>query len=256
MTDEGLPHVGGDGMVKKYEFVSEKELKPAWDVCSSCLDVAKGITKRKGYPFECYPIGSFERKLVTREIGGNKGFDIDVDLVIDEPSNGGKGMGKEIFDIFFDAVRKSFKETEFSDPEDSTSVMTLKCKDPKNSRIIYSIDLAIMFYDDCGCAHVLHHYKDNGGYGFQKRFSDGVLDKEEWVEENIDHDVIADEYLRLKNRNRDPSKHSRSIYFETINNLYNECHEDDSTYVSLPFEEQRVVIPQPYCPYVSVWENR
>ena len=224
------PLNGGDGMVQKYEYVGKKEWKPVWDLCRECLCDTNELTKRKGYSFTFHPIGSLKRQLITRVIGGNKGFDIDVDLVIPEPPNGGKGLGKEIFDIFYDAVRKSFKHTKFSDPEDSTSVMTLKYVDTKNSRIVYSIDLAIMFFDEEGNAHVLHHYKENGGYGFQKRFESGINEKEEWVLENIERDELASHYLRLKNSNRVHMKRSRSLYYETISNLFDQYYEDEEIF--------------------------
>ncbi len=38
---------------------------------------------------------------------------------------------------------------------------------------------------------------------------------------------MRDEYLNLKNKNRDNNKHSFSLYNEAVNNVYNNLPDDD-----------------------------
>ena len=39
--------------------------------------------------------------------------------------------------------------------------------------------------------------------------------------EFVELDVSKEEYLKLKNNNKDPNKHSFQLFYETINNVYN-----------------------------------
>lgn len=207
--------------MREFEYVSKSEWKPIWNEWRGILEEVGEITAEQGLDFEPRLIGSANRHLVTREIGGNKGFDLDVNLVIPELPNHGKHLGKIVFDILMRSLNEVLGNSRYSPAEGSTSVFTIKCKDPENSRIIHSVDLAVMFYDEYGDAYALCYYKDNGGHGFQRRFFEDVRDKESWVKNNVYWNEVRDMYLDLKNKNPDLNKHSRHIYYETINNLYN-----------------------------------
>lgn len=169
-------------------------------------------------------VGSFRRGVVSRVHNGNKGFDIDINLVIDYPGDGMKYIGKEIHTLYLNGIRQAVKGSPFSDPEESSSVFTLKCKDRSNSRIKYGVDLAVIYYEPDSTMSFLQYHKSNGGFGFQKRDMPGDLEdmKDVIVKYYGGDDIIVEQYIHNKNSNYNENKHSFIIYVETICNLYNQ----------------------------------
>ena len=53
---------------------------------------------------------------------------------------------------------------------------------------------------------------------------------DEILEFNNGWNAIRDEYLKLKNANRDNNKHSFSLYLEAVNNVYNRLPDEDDYY--------------------------
>ena len=212
------------------------------------LKVANEYLKEKyGYDFYYDLVGSASRGLVTERISGNKGYDFDYNLEIDEPPillrsvidismNDYKYIteAKRIKEQFREAFNYAVEGTEFEFPEDSSSVLTIKCVDKKNSRILYSADLAIVYYDNNGVLHTLEHYKsrdpwNNDGYGFQAREkSYDIDDKLEEITVFLDdgQELVREKYLELKNNNEDPDKKSFILYVEAVNDIYNEYEQD------------------------------
>lgn len=182
------------------------------------------------YVFQRKIVGSANRGVVSRIRGGNKGFDIDINLVIGRP-RGGKYKGKDVHKAFLNGLRQAIRGTSFSDPEESSSVFTLKCVDSSNSKIVYGVDLAIIYYESDGTMRFLQYNKSNGGFGFQKReLPLDIDDMERVIIDNYgDEDIIAKSYIRNKNSNYDNNKHSFIIYVETVCNLYHQiCSRNDS----------------------------
>lgn len=216
----------------RFEMVEQKDVDNVLHIIRPVLGSLNTYMNENhpDYVFERRIVGSARRGVVSRIRGGNKGFDIDVNLVIKRPKDA-KLNGKDVHTAFLKGLRKAIKGTPFSDPEESSSVFTLKSVDRSNSKIVYGVDLAVIYYEPDGTIRFLQYHKSNGGFGFQKRDLPRNLDDMERI--IIDHyggdDIIAESYIRNKNSNHDNNKHSFIIYVETICNLYHQiCNRNDS----------------------------
>jgi len=215
----------------RFELVEQKEIDKVLHVLKPVLGKLNKYMNEndRDCVFDRQIVGSVGRGVVSRVKNGNQGFDIDINLVINYPGDGMKYNGKAIHTRFLNGIRQAIKGTDFSDPEESSSVFTLKCVDHQHSRIIYGVDLAIIYYDPDGNMHFLQYNKSNGGFGFQVR--ELPTDLKEMEEEIVNYydgeDVIVNAYILNKNANYDTGKHSFMIYVETICNLYNQIPEEE-----------------------------
>lgn len=172
-------------------------------------------------PFTYEFIGSASRDMITYDPYQNSGYDADVNIIIKSK----KYSPKEIRDKFRVSIDKATFRGYTSDfnshCEDSTRVLTIKNKYAHRSSIKYSCDFAIIYYGKNGQEYI-HYNKTHQRYYWNqqtKGFKD--LDKRaEWLDKNGYWDEVLDVYLEKKNTNTIPDKHSRSLYAETINNLY------------------------------------
>lgn len=106
--------------------------------------------------------------------------------------------------------------------EDNGRVFTIKMKDTANSKVIHSCDFAIVrdVYD--GRIEFIRHQRQHNSYFWElqniyplelRKRVDLIKHKNRWNE-------VRNLYLKKKNANDDPNKKSRSIYSETINEVY------------------------------------
>ena len=205
-----------------YEYVSEREYKPMKAELTDIIRRARKhvVEEDPELDFEYRLIGSGGKNLITREIGGNRGYDFDYNLVIDAPEQGMKWVGKEVHRVFLNAFRQTVAGTPFKEPEESTSVLTIKKVDRRRKAVACSCDFAIVYYDPSG-HHFLQYNKGNGGFGFQHRSFRYDVDG---LAEEIRHadngwNELRDEYLRLKNADTQ-SKRSFVLYVEAVNNVH------------------------------------
>lgn len=209
-----------------YEYVNKREYAPHKKEVEDIIRHAQRIMKNKyNTTFQYKLIGSAGRHLVTKIKNGNKGYDFDYNLALQKSDlwNNPKKLKQQFMDAFNDAV----VGTPYSSPEDSTSSITVKVVDRKNSKIIRSFDLAIIYYmddeePDDGYMY-LRNWK-NGRYSFElRRLSVKINAKRDEIEEYEDGwNMIREEYLKLKNKNKDINKKSFILYLESINNVYNQ----------------------------------
>ena len=138
--------------------------------------------------------------------------------------NGWLGKRKESLDKF--AYRYGY---DFA--EDSTRVLTIKVKDRKNSRILHSVDFAFVrdYEDDgCDCQQYIHYNKKQNTYSWSEQSQGFYMlpERFQWIKDNDLEDELNALYIRKKNNNNNPSKHSRSLFAEAVNACYNEnCDE-------------------------------
>ena len=216
-----------------YEYVTKAEYSPVKNQLEIILKTTQKIMKSEyGLPFNYELIGSGKRHLITRIKGGNRGFDFDYNLIIPHPKRGYKYNADVIKHDFIEAFKKALKGTQYSFPKDSTSAITIKMVDKKNSEIKYSCDFAIIYYDENDGVKgykYLRNNKKSGDYSFAFRMydKDYVNEKLDEILEYIDGwNWIRDEYLKLKNINEgNKNKHSFSLYIEAINNVYNQINQ-------------------------------
>ena len=69
--------------MSKYEYVSKNEYRPVREELEGIIKNTQKILKKKSkITFQFDLIGSGSKHLITRTIGGNKGFDFDYNIII------------------------------------------------------------------------------------------------------------------------------------------------------------------------------
>ena len=209
----------------EFEYVSKTEYRPVREELEQIIRRAQKHLRDRGMTFQFRLIGSGGNHLITRVKGGNKGFDFDYNLILPDPGDRDYNA-KVVKDEFMKAFKSALHGTKYKPPEDSTSVLTIKVVDTANSRIIHSCDLAIIYYpesDNDGEYKYLYN-KKNGAYSFETRPESRGNERKIDVIKNHPGgwNLVRDEYLKVKNNNRDPDKRSHVLYLEAVNNVYNQ----------------------------------
>lgn len=129
-----------------FEYVPKREYKPfKLEVDEILRKVQKNLRKNKILTFQFNLIGSAKRKLITREENGNKGFDLDYNIVIqnifDEDYENPKLLKEKFINLFYEYFDDSYDHA-----EDSTSAITVKKLNAKKNKILHSVDFAIVNY--------------------------------------------------------------------------------------------------------------
>ena len=199
---------------------NEKVKNAYKDALDLLHEAQKIIRDEHDMTFAYYVVGSYKRDMITYDPSTNVGFDFDFNIVFNNKHNYSPGKLKN---SLREALNRICKKYRFDFPEDSTRVLTLKVKDRKHSRIIHSIDLAIVNKDFTECVYFNKMIMMNDyAYQWQKmpqgyeEFSDKFhsLKKAGYFEE------LRDEYLKRKNNNSNNNLHSRDILIQTVNDLY------------------------------------
>ena len=170
---------------------------------------------RDDFTFQYHFIGSTKRKMITRDMKSNIGFDFDVDITVndDEEDYG----PDEIRNILRTAITKASRRYGFTKCEDSTRVITIKTVNPWLSSIEHSCDCAIVYGNQ--------YIRFNKGtqtytWEYQSKNHNDIEKRADILKKNGCWDEVRTVYLDKKNCNNNPDKHSRSLYFETINEVY------------------------------------
>ena len=231
--------------MSKFEYVPKGEYQPIRRQLEGIIHRVQHTMREKYHvTFQYQLIGSGSRHLITREKGGNRGFDFDYDLIVQSPVSRKSTDLKDLKDRFRRAFIDALKGTNYRDPEDSTSVLTIKVVDTKSSRIVHSCDFCIVFPFSDGGKGSLKNQK-NGRYSIERRPAS----------RNIDHKLavvlstsggwnrIRANYLRLKENNRDPQKRSFVLYMEAVCNIYNQIKQETTL--------QNASQPSSDCSYIT-----
>ena len=64
------------GIMPKYEYVSKNEYQPVREELEEIIKKVQNLV-RDDFTFQFKLVGSGGKHLITREVGGNKGFDFD-----------------------------------------------------------------------------------------------------------------------------------------------------------------------------------
>ena len=208
-----------------FQYVTTKQLSSAKKDLIQIINSVQDIV-RKDFTFRFDFVGSVKRNMVTYDIKSNVGFDFDVDFHVND--NECRFSAKEIRKKIRIALNKVAPQYGYDNAEDNTRVLTIKVKDRKNSKIRYSCDFAIVndYIDDNGNERqeYIRFNKRHGNYTWEEQPKGyySLPEKEGWVKENGYWAEMRELYLRKKNLNNNPDKHSRSIYAETIHEICQE----------------------------------
>lgn len=205
-----------------FQYVNSKQLSSAKKELIQIINSVQDEV-RQYFTFQFYFVGSIEHNMVTYDVKSNIGFDFDVDIHVNVDRC--NLSAKEIKTKIRLALNKVVHRYGYDDAEDSTRVITIKVKDKKKSKILYSCDFAIVndYTDDDGNERqeYIHFNKKQKRYSWQEQPQGFYLlgEKIEWIKDCGYWQDIRDLYLYKKNHNNDPHKHSRSIYAETIHEI-------------------------------------
>lgn len=211
--------------MSKFNYVSKKEYQP---VKNELIELIKLVQDevREYFTFRFDFIGSASRNMITRDDDSNVGYDFDVNIRVNDEEN--VYSAKEIKQILRTGFDKHSWKFNYDYSEDSKRVITIKVKDRENSLILHSCDFAIVndYVDRNGKEHqeYIHFNKRQKAYEWQEQ-PEGFYklpEKIQWIKDNGLWKEVRDRYLENKNFNEDPNKKSRSIFAETISQIYNE----------------------------------
>lgn len=228
--------------MSNFKYVTKREYMPVKKELIELINLVQDEV-REYFTFRFDFIGSESRNMITRDEDSNTGYDFDINIRINDDDN--NYTAKEQKNILMEGFNKHNKNFKYDYCEDSKRVITIKVKDKKNSKILHSCDFAIVNnYEEDGIEYqqYVHFNKKQNTYEWQEQ-PDGYYmlpEKMEWIKENGLWQEVRDRYLINKNNNDDPHKKSRSIFAETIAQVYNENYEegyyDDDYFES--YEEQ------------------
>lgn len=174
---------------------------------------------RDKFTFQFEFVGSTKRNMITEDVMFNKGFDFDVNLTVNNDKN---YTPKKIRTILRTALTNVSRKYGYNRCEDSTRVITIVNISTKNSSILHSCDFAIVK----GNKYIRFDKKENA-YVWASQPKDFInLDKKakELRKDSEIWKVVKEKYLKKKNENKNPNKHSRSLYAETINEVYDKYY--------------------------------
>ncbi len=204
-----------------FEYVPKSKTKPVKiEIIKLINEVQDDV--RNTFTFSYEFIGSEPRNMVTYDSKSNIGFDFDVNIRVNKVEN---FTAKQIKTTLINGFNNIAPNYGFDYCEDSKRVITIKIKDKKNSKILFSCDFAIVhdYIDDYGDERQEYIFlnKKTNKYVWQDQ-PDGFYElpeKEEWCKENGLWNDVLKLYLILKDKNTDKNKKSRSIYAETIHQI-------------------------------------
>lgn len=203
-------------MLHDYRYISKHDPKvqAAYeDLMQLLREVHKEL--KNHYTFQQKMVGSYARNMITYDEKSNVGFDFDVNII---PNDDNEFEAKEIKMLFKHALDNHVKSHCFDFAEDSTRVLTIKVKDQKNSKVIYSVDFAFVNdYEDEEGEHqeYIHNNKKQGSYTWEDQPNGYYMlpDKVEWIKAHGLWDtVLRPYYIEKKNSNTDQHVHSRTIF--------------------------------------------
>lgn len=206
-----------------FEYVPKGEYQPfKLEVDGILREVQKYLRKNKILTFQFNLIGSAGRKLITRVKNGNKGFDLDYNIVIQKILNEKYEDPKLLKEIFVKLFNRYFDDS-YDYSEDSTSVITIKKLNANRNKIICSVDFAIVSYyeDDDGKERqeYVRFDKNTNTYSWALR---KVAADHRYVENLIKDNGLWQNVkkLYLENKNKEPDKKSRIVYYQTLDTIF------------------------------------
>lgn len=212
-------------MKHDFQFISKHstEVKETYQNIQKIVNqVHRDLSKY--YTFQAKAVGSYSRNMITKDLKGNTGFDFDFNIYPNDDEN--SFSAKEIKLLFKQSLDKFARDYGYDYAEDSTRVLTIKVKDRKNSRIVHSVDFAFVndYEDEEGnaCQEYIRFNKKHNSYTWEEQ-PQGFYMLPERIDRLKENDLWTETrqmYLRKKNTNENPDKHSRSLFAEAVNETY------------------------------------
>lgn len=198
-------------------YVTKKEAQPVKKELYEILHKVQDEV-REYFTFQIKPVGSSSRNMITYDEDTNIGFDFDFDIEINDEDEDYEP--KEIRNIIKNAIDRVAPRYGYCYCENSTRVLTIKKIDRRRSRILHSCDLALVYNCDDGRQQYIRFNKKSNSYSweYQGKGFKCLPEKIKWLKAHRYWGELRKYYLDKKNNN--PAKHSRSIFAESINEMY------------------------------------
>ena len=206
-----------------FEYVTKSEYKPfKLEVDEILKSIQRDLRENGILTFQFNLIGSAKRKLITRVENGNQVFDLDYNIVIQRIFNNRYKNAKLLKQKFIDLFNKYFDDS-YDYSEDSTSVITIKKLNAQRNKVICSVDFAIVNYyeDEEGMERqeYIRFDKNTGNYSWAlRKVATNHRHVEDLIKENNLWEDVKDLYLN--NKNKEPYKKSRIVYYQTLETIY------------------------------------
>lgn len=205
-----------------FEYVPESQTKP---VKKELLEIIYDVQDllRDKFTFRFDFIGSSARNMITQDVRSNIGFDFDVNIEVNDPED--IYSAEELRRLVRNTLDKVAPRYGYSFAEDSTRVLTIRKKNTFLSRIEHSCDFAIVNnYTDEDGIHRQEYIRYNKQarryvWEIQPAGYRQLIEKAEWLRHHGYWDEVKSLYLDKKNYNTDPSKRSRALYAEAVNEI-------------------------------------
>ena len=200
-------------------YVTKNEAKQVRDELYKIIREVHKIVEPY-FTFQHKPVGSSSRNMITRDRKSNIGFDFDFDLEINDDDE--NYNAKEIRQIMRHAIDQVVPKYGYKPCEDSTRVLTIKKVNTRTSEIIHSCDFALVNNCGNGNQQYIRFNKNNKNYTweYQGKGFKNLESKIDWLKHNGHWEELEKYYIDKKNRNNNPDKHSRSIFAESVNEMY------------------------------------
>lgn len=200
-------------------YVSKAEAKP---VKKELIEIIHEVqdTVRNYFTFQFRAVGSSSRNMITYDRKSNIGFDFDFDLEINDDEE--NYTPAQIRHIIKDAIDQVAPRYGYKHCEDSTRVLTIKKVNTFNSTIEHSCDFALVYNCKDGRQQYIRFNKKNFNYTweYQGKGFKNLDNKIAWLKQNDYWGELQGYYIEKKNCNNDSDKHSRSIFTESVNEMY------------------------------------
>lgn len=200
-------------------YVTKNEAKPIKDELYQILFQVQHIVKTS-FTFQFTPVGSSSKNMITYDKNSNIGFDFDFNIEVNDDNE--NYSATEIHNIIKTAINQVAPRYGYKNCEESTSVLTIKKINKSTGKIIHSCDFALVYNCNDGQQQYIRFNKKNNNYTWEfrgKGFT-GLSQKIKWLKKNHYWGELRNYYIVKKNHNNDSNKHSRSIFAEAINEMY------------------------------------
>lgn len=203
-----------------FVYVTRKEASP---YKKKIIDMTNEVQRslREKFTFSYYFVGSSARNMITYDIKTNRGFDFDINYGINDSNE--MYSPKELYSKIYIQLDRIKSKYGYNKIEKSTRVITLKKVDPITSKVIHSVDIAVVNdYKSKGldCQQYIRFNKRDNSYIWQKQPSPYNFDKKVKCIKRVGMwNEVFNLYLKKKNNNTNNKKKSRAIYAETINEV-------------------------------------
>lgn len=219
LTSNNNLKFGGNFKMHDFIYVTKAEAKPEKDELYKIIHEVQDLV-RDYFTFQYKLVGSACRNMITRDLKSNIGFDFDFDLEINDYDE--NYTAAEIRYIMKNAIDRIAPRYGYKHCEDSTRVLTIKKVNTFTCQILHSCDFALVYKCGDGRQQYIRFNKKKNNYIWEYQGSGYKnLDRKiKWLKHNEYWGELQDYYIDKKNLNNNPDKHSRSIFAESVNEIY------------------------------------